>query len=389
MNQLKVFVSSTCYDLSQIRADLFEFLSNLGYQPVLSEYSTFPINPNKDTMANCIQNVNDADIFILIIGNRYGYVAESGKSITNTEYLYAKQKGIPVYIFVLKSIITILPVWKKNKDADFSGTVESNKVFEFVEELRNSNKNWCFEFEKAQEIITTLKIQLSHLFKDSLDIRQKFSISQQPDYWKNLSGKAIGIVLKREPMFEPLFFAQVLKDELMKFEDLKLNLDYHILFGCNNNIQYPLKLVNWIQENLQSLQHFVNSGMNLMGKAFPVYFGVPGQPSDLKGLFYVASSMGRLYKEMILWSIDIKSTYVHEDFQLLRDTFAKLIMNSANNIWDYPDKAQNDIYCALEQLKPGVISNIEAVLTFDIETVDSDFVTAEMERLANKYGSGY
>jgi len=109
----------------------------------------------------------------------------------------------------------------------------------------------------------------------------------------------------------------------------------------------------------------------------------------LKGLFYVASSMGRLYKEMILWSIDIKSTYVHEDFQLLRDTFAKLIMNSANNIWDYPDKAQNDIYCALEQLKPGVISNIEAVLTFDIETVDSDFVTAEMERLANKYGSGY
>ncbi|HWZ03098.1 MAG TPA: DUF4062 domain-containing protein [Mucilaginibacter sp.] len=387
MNQLKVFVSSTCYDLSQIRADLFEFLSNFGYQPILSEYSTFPINPNNDTLDNCIQNVNTADIFILIIGNRYGYTAESGKSITNTEYLYAKQKGIPIYIFVLKSIITLLPVWKKNKDADFSDTVESNKVFEFVEELRSSNKNWCFEFEKAQEIISTIKIQLAHLFKDSLDIRHKFSSSRQPEYWEKLSAKAISIVLKNDPMFEPLFFAQVLKDELMKFEDLKLDLDYHILFGCNNNIQDPMKLINWIRENLQSLQHFVNSGMSLMGKAFPVYFGVPGQPSDLKGLFYVASAMARLYKEMILWSIDIKSTYVHEDFQLLRDAFAKLIMNSANNIWDYPDQAQNDIYCALEQHKLGIISNIESVLTFETNEEDSDFVTAEMARLADKYSS--
>jgi len=389
MNQLKIFVSSTCYDLSQIRADLFDFLSIFGYQPILSEYSTFPINPNNDTIDNCIQNVNDADIFILIIGNRYGYTQDSGKSITNTEYLYAKRKGIPIYIFVLKSIITLLPVWKKNKEADFSDNVDSNNVFEFVEELRTSNKNWCFEFEKAQEIIVILKIQLSHLFKDSLDVRQKFSISQQPDYWRNLSGKAISLILKNDLMFEPLFFAQVLKDELMKFENLKLDLDYHILFGCNNNIQDPLKLINWIQENLQSLQHFVNSGMSLMEKAFPVYFGVPGQPSDLKGLFYVASSMARLYKEMILWSIDIKSTYVHEDFQLLRDTFAKLIMNSADSIWDYPDRVQNDIYCALEQHKLGIISNIEIVLTFAIKVQDADFVKAEMERLADKYSSEY
>lgn len=388
MNQLKVFVSSTCYDLSQIRADLFEFLSNLGYQPVLSEYSTFPINPNSDTMDNCIKNVNDADILILIIGNRYGYVAESGKSITNTEYLYAKQKGIPVYIFVLKSIITILPVWKKNKDADFSDTVESNKVFEFVEALRSSNKNWCFEFEKAQEIILTIKIQLAHLFKDSLDIRHKFSFALQPEYWKKLSAKAISIALKKEVMFEPLFFAQVLKDELLKIEDLKLDLDYHILLGCTNSIQDPLKLFSWVQEKLQSLHHFVDSGISLMQKAFPVYFGEPGKASDLKGLFYVASSMARLYKEMILWSIDTKSTFVNEDFQLLRDTFAKLILTSANSIWDFPDKIQIDIYNALELPKSDRPASIDCVLTFNINKEDTDFVAAEMKRLSDKYSSG-
>ena len=109
MSQVKVFVSSTCYDLKQIRTDMYNFISDMGFLPFLSEHPSFLIDPQKDIMENCIENVRtNTDIFILIVGNRYGTRIDTGRSITNTEYLAAKELGIPTYIFMLKSIVSIL-----------------------------------------------------------------------------------------------------------------------------------------------------------------------------------------------------------------------------------------------------------------------------------------
>ena len=105
-NKPVVFVSSTCYDLKQIRADMKEFIEGTyGFNAMLSEFDSFPIDPCVGTFENCLSNVDQcADVFVLIVGNRYGYVLESGKSVTNLEYLHAKAKGIPMYVFVSKKI---------------------------------------------------------------------------------------------------------------------------------------------------------------------------------------------------------------------------------------------------------------------------------------------
>ena len=89
-----VFVSSTCYDLKHVREELKSFFEeNYGFHTMLSEFDSFPIDPCKGTFENCIENVDkSADIFVLIIGTRYGYITDSGKSITNLEYLHAKEK---------------------------------------------------------------------------------------------------------------------------------------------------------------------------------------------------------------------------------------------------------------------------------------------------------
>ncbi len=65
-----VMVSSTFYDLRQIRTDLAEFIEReVGYRPLLSEYPSFPIDPDADTIENCKQRVErDADILILLLG---------------------------------------------------------------------------------------------------------------------------------------------------------------------------------------------------------------------------------------------------------------------------------------------------------------------------------
>jgi len=73
-----IFVSSTCYDLGQIRADLKQFIESLGLDPILSDFSSFPINPSYDIVRNCRETIkNRADIFILIIGGRYGGIADN------------------------------------------------------------------------------------------------------------------------------------------------------------------------------------------------------------------------------------------------------------------------------------------------------------------------
>src|SRR5436190_20940424 len=52
-----VMVSSTFYDLRQIRADLAKFLSeDLGYIPLLSELLSFPVDPDLDSL--CHEFVN-------------------------------------------------------------------------------------------------------------------------------------------------------------------------------------------------------------------------------------------------------------------------------------------------------------------------------------------
>jgi hypothetical protein len=84
-----VMVSSTFYDLQQIRKDLADFLlKDLGFNPLLSEMNSFPIDPDADTIENCRRRVQkNADILILVIGGRYGYVdLESSRSVTQYKF---------------------------------------------------------------------------------------------------------------------------------------------------------------------------------------------------------------------------------------------------------------------------------------------------------------
>jgi hypothetical protein len=387
MNQLKIFVSSTCYDLSQIRADLSDFILNLGYQPILSEYSSFPIDPNTDTINNCIENVKSADILILIIGSRYGSITSNGKSITNTEYLYARQLGIPIYVFTYKPLTALMDVWRYNKSADFSKSVENTMVFEFVDNIKNIDKSWCFEFEQAQDIISVLKIQLSHLFRDSLTIKNKYTTNRDLEFWSKLSPVAVNILLKKEDFYELRFFIQTLQDELLKHEELKLDVEYKIRLGSKKKISDDKELLDWMLEEFESISHFLQSADNLFRNAYKKYYGDPGVPSDLKGLFYVSNALARLHKEMLIWSINISSVFVLEDQESVRDSLSEYTIRSANNIWEYPKKVIEDLNKALEKASLAEETlHIESTLNLEVEDEVQEKLMNQIKRLRNKLG---
>jgi hypothetical protein len=59
MSKTRIFVSSTCFDLSQVREDIRNCIVNLGYEPLLSEYPSFPVYPDLSTIENYNKNVRE------------------------------------------------------------------------------------------------------------------------------------------------------------------------------------------------------------------------------------------------------------------------------------------------------------------------------------------
>ena len=68
----RVFVSSTCYDLHEVRYQLRTFIEDFGFIPVMSEYGDIFYDYKKHVQDACKDEIEKSQLFILIIGNNYG-----------------------------------------------------------------------------------------------------------------------------------------------------------------------------------------------------------------------------------------------------------------------------------------------------------------------------
>lgn len=381
MHQLKVFVSSTCYDLKQIRKDLQEFISLMGHQPIMSEFDSFPIDPNTDTIANCIRNVESADLFVLVIGGRYGYTLENGRSITNMEYIYAKKKGIPVFVYINRDVITGLGLYRDNPDGNFKSLVDDNKVFDFVNDVRTVNQHWCYDFEHAQDIMSNLKIRFSHLFADSLSIRSKMHSDDRDNLWKVISPKATAIVLQKEDAYELKFFQQVLKDELNKYQEIKFDQQYAVFLGSSKTISSCSETTTFLSDSFHKMITIIESAGNIMNQAFKHFWGEPGIPADLYGLYYVANRLAKVYEELLNWSSRIRFTEVPEYFSVSKVLAASYTNVSSDNIWNFPQKIQKAIDQIEKENRGEEIVRVKINLDFESDQDIIEQFHSELARL--------
>lgn len=309
-----LFVSSTCYDLSQVRADLADFGTSLGLDPVLSELDSFPVDPSLDTVTNCLENVRSrADLFLLIVGNRYGSLSDSGKSVTNLEFLEASAKGIPRYVFVKREIITLLPTWKANPEADFRASVDSPKLFEFVSGLRNSGDLWVFPFDSAQDIIQVLRKQLSFLFSDCLDLRARLQIKD--DSLISLGPKTLRIYVEKPEAWEFKAFARALQECMARYKAKKYDYELGISFGRAIELRDREELRSFIREKLTQMTQTVSQLSKAFNTGFQVAVGKPKEAGDIGRIWHLAERISDAYNELLGWALDFDRVVVDEDFK--------------------------------------------------------------------------
>lgn len=366
-----IFISSTCYDLSQIRQDLFEGISSLGHHPILSESKDFPVNPKLTAAENCIEAVKrEADIFVLIIGNRYGSSLTSGKSITNSEFEAALMKGIPIYTFSLKQMVAILPVWKKNPNAVFDSIVDDNKIFEFLDEVRSKQSLWNFEFEKAQDILEILRVQLSHLLRSSLEAKKRIDTVDRY-LFNSVSGKALGLLTEKPENYEIRLLFQMISDSVDMKRDLKRDCKHSIIIKAGPSLNNIKSFSDWQSKKIDQIFRFIESVNNLFS-AINHYHSSYKSESDVDGFSYIARRYGDLYGFLLEWVIDVRSVNVPDSFKAVLLALSELPLNAIQQMEEFPSKALEKIDDAESKLKKGIIDSGDKVLLSLKLSVDND-----------------
>jgi uncharacterized protein YjbI with pentapeptide repeats len=166
----KIFLSSTCFDLIDLRAELKSALSDSGYIVYASETPDFPVDPKLSTHDNCLKVVKECDIYLLIIHTKYGSpyrgntrikhpdeLVGASLSVTFAEYLTALAAGLEVRIWVRDFIwasspqLTSKPAGVKTslpRDVDPS-------VFTFIDYIKNHPHeagSWINQFHSVVDL---------------------------------------------------------------------------------------------------------------------------------------------------------------------------------------------------------------------------------------------
>lgn len=241
MAGLRIFVSSTCYDLSSIRSQLRTFIRDMGYDPIMSDYNDVLYDPRIHTHTSCIEEVSTCDIIILIVGSRFGGKAipeaisridfediqEKSKnveilkkkdniSVTQLEILKAVEKEIPIFTFIEGRLWNDHALYEKNKDKGIIDKIDfpsiekqetAKFIFEFINFLRHRTRgNSINNFTKFEDISETLRKQLSGLFQRLLgesrnkiyENRRMDNLSEQFDDLKTAILTSIGSTNNRD-----------------------------------------------------------------------------------------------------------------------------------------------------------------------------------------------
>jgi hypothetical protein len=184
-----IFISSTDYNLKDLRAELARFLEESGYKPILSSAEGFPdSSPTLEPWESCLPALEHSFVMSLIIDGRYGdplewpnfkdFFEDRKVSPTHGEYIFAHKTKKRMLVFIRKELMayyqsyrTVLKNEKaKEKDKEklrkkvkevLSPTLPEHIDFntlEFIAEVKTQKPiPWIMEFEDITDVKTKMQ----------------------------------------------------------------------------------------------------------------------------------------------------------------------------------------------------------------------------------------
>ena len=178
MAKPRVFVSSTFYDLRQVREDLERFISGLGYEAVLYEAGDIAYGKDSPPEGYVHREIEMCDILVCVIGGRYGTESKErpGVSITQQELRAAIESQVQVFIFIEQGVYSEYSTYLVNKGTENIKYhfVDDIRIYEFIESVYNlPSNNPIAPFQTAFDIVEFLKNQWAGIFQRFLQYQKR------------------------------------------------------------------------------------------------------------------------------------------------------------------------------------------------------------------------
>lgn len=165
---MKVFLSSTCYDLLDVRAEVVSHLSENGIRVMASDdkLSDFHVTTDQNSIETCLANVRSCDHFVIILDQRYGPILSDfghNVSATHLEYQEATKEGKQIHLFARDRLVADYSIWKKNGEQSMRFAWVKNEkdhsLFRLLKEheiKRDSVSNWIETFSSSIDLKSAL-----------------------------------------------------------------------------------------------------------------------------------------------------------------------------------------------------------------------------------------
>ncbi|WP_274649134.1 DUF4062 domain-containing protein [Paenibacillus humicola] len=314
----KMFISSVSGGLEEIRQQVASFIAKAGHEPILFEADAFAKNQAGTMIATCLRAVEQAHIYILIIGYEVGYfVHDAGKSVTHLELRKAIAAGKTIYVFAeeyiknfyFKEYLRIYRQLRDSEDADsdkppsFEAVIRQIGSMSVKREVLNILNDayqvvpWVFGFQSSDDIVRILKQELSASLEAHIALRNSKQL------------QSLDKVMLAAERFEQYnrfmedFFPLVDEIRLTRFEELLRKTQSHLKGGTicyDEGAGIISELVTVGNCDATSLYYFDGEGrfelVALSGLAHPRQTSIPlHDPGS-----YVASA----YREAIAFNPD-------------------------------------------------------------------------------------
>jgi hypothetical protein len=208
--------------------------------------------------------------------------------------------------------MTLLPVWRKNPNADFAPSVDDPQVFKFVDDIVQKQQ-WIFAFSKASEVSDVLRTQLSVFLKNLLDRRMTGRLDPVKGFEAE-SEKARDIALERPEFWEYLLTAELLRSKIALLEQEYADFERGLIYK-------PKKHVD-ASEYFELLSSRMSDPIDLLAiikKSLEVElvdsWGKSGEPGDPIQILPAVNRITSSCKNFLEWEVEINALDPPEIFR--------------------------------------------------------------------------